>query len=238
MIFQLSDDLVFPDPHMGEEDGLLAVGGDLSEERLLLAYSYGIFPWFSFRDWPHPAWYCPMQRFVIFPDEIHISHSMRTLMNKQTYKVTFNRDFDAVIEGCSKADGRYYQNGAWLGEEMITAYRHLNRRGYAASVEVWDADEILVGGLYGVAMGPCFIGESMFSLVPNASKLALIHLAQVMRRVGGRFIDCQLETAHLRSMGGRFIPYDEYLGVLNPGALALLQPEKPSGTPADDGVED
>lgn len=222
MIFQLSDEMVFPDPHMGEEDGLLAVGGDLSEERLLLAYSYGIFPWFSFRDWPYPAWHCPMQRFVIFPDEIHISHSMRTLMNKGIYQVTFNHDFDAVIEGCSKADGRYDQNGAWLGEEMITAYRHLNRQGYAISVEVWDGTE-LVGGLYGVTMGLCFIGESMFSLAPNASKLALIALARRMQTIGGKFIDCQLETPHLKSMGGRFIPYDEYLEMLNPKGLAILR---------------
>ena len=223
MVFQLSDEMVFPDPHLGEEDGLLAVGGDLSEERLLLAYSYGIFPWFSFRDWPYPAWHCPLQRFVIFPDEIHISHSMRTLMNKRLYKVTFNRDFDGVIEGCCKVDDRYHQKGAWLGEEMITAYRHLNRQGYASSVEVWDSCGELVGGLYGVVMGPCFIGESMFSMVPNASKLALISLAQVMSRIGGKMIDCQLETPHLKSMGGRFISYDEYLEILNPRGLEILR---------------
>jgi len=218
MVYQLSDDIVFPDPRLGEEDGLLAVGGDLSEERLLLAYSYGIFPWFSFRDWNQPAWYCPMQRFVIFPDEIHISHSMRTLMNKQEYTVTFNRDFDGVIEGCSQVDGRYDAAGAWLGEDMMRAYRHMNRRGYAVSVETWNSEHELVGGLYGMAMGQCFIGESMFSRVPNASKLALIKLAQFMQRIGGKMIDCQLETPHLRSMGGRFIPYAEYLELLNPGA--------------------
>ncbi len=224
MLFQLSDELVFPDPHLGEEDGLLAVGGDLSEERLLLAYSYGIFPWFSFRDWPYPAWHCPLQRFVIFPNEIHISHSMRTLMNKGTYNLTFNRDFDSVIEGCSQVDGRYYQNGAWLGEEMITAYRHLNRQGHAASVEVWNLDGELVGGLYGVVMGSCFIGESMFSREPSASKLALIYLAKTMQRYGGGgLIDCQLETPHLKSMGGRYIPYDDYLAILNPKGLEQLR---------------
>jgi len=222
VVFQLSDDIVFPDPRMGEEDGLLAVGGDLSEERLLLAYSYGIFPWYSFRDWPYPAWYCPMQRFVIFPDEIHISHSMRTLMNKKAYHVTFNNDFDGVITGCSEVDGRHDMKGAWLGKEMMAAYRHLNRQGYAVSVEVWDSDDNLVGGLYGVTVGACFIGESMFSRQPNTSKLALIHLARFMQRIGGRLIDCQLETPHLKSMGGRFIPYEEYLEILNPGALAAL----------------
>ena len=222
MLFQLSEEMIFPDPRMGEEDGLLAVGGDLSVERLLLAYSYGIFPWFSFRDWPYPAWYCPMQRFVIIPDEIHISHSMRNLMNKRTYRVTFNRDFDAVIEGCSHVDGRYEAKGAWLGEGMMAAYRQLNRLGYATSVEVWNEKEELAGGLYGVVMGPCFIGESMFSREPSASKLALIHLARFMQRIGGKLIDCQLETAHLKSMGGRFMPYEEYLGILNPDGLAQL----------------
>ena len=129
MVYELTEDIVFPDPRLGEEDGLLAVGGDLSQERLLLAYSYGIFPWYSFRDWPYPEWYCPMQRFVIFPDEVHISHSMRTLMNKKEYRVTFNRDFDGVIEGCSSVDGRYYANGAWLGEDIKEAYCKLNRLG-------------------------------------------------------------------------------------------------------------
>ena len=222
MVFELTDEIVFPDPHMGEEDGLLAIGGDLSVDRLLLAYSYGIFPWFSFRDWPYPAWYCPMQRFVIFPEEIHISHSMRTLMNKKEYHVTFNRDFDGVIEGCSNVDGRYYAKGAWLGDDMMSAYRELNRLGYATSVEVWDKYNELVGGLYGVIVGECYIGESMFSRKPNTSKLALIHLAQFLHRIGGKLIDCQLETSHLRSLGGRFIPYDEYLGILNPRGLKEL----------------
>jgi leucyl/phenylalanyl-tRNA--protein transferase len=222
MVYELTEDLVFPDPRLGEPDGLIAVGGDLSEERLLLAYSYGIFPWYSFRDWPYPAWYCPMQRFVIFPDEIHISHSMRTLMNKKAYHVTFNDDFDGVIAGCSEVDGRYDMKGAWLGEEIMKAYRHLNRQGYAVSVEVWNSENELAGGLYGVAMGPCFIGESMFSREPNTSKLALIHLAKFMQRIGGKMIDCQLETPHLKSMGGRFIPYTEYLELLNPAGLAAL----------------
>ena len=215
MVYELTEDLVFPDPRLGEPDGLIAVGGDLSEERLLLAYSYGIFPWYSFRDWPYPAWYCPMQ--------IHISHSMRTLMNKKVYHVTFNDDFDGVIAGCSKVDGRYDMNGAWLGEDIMKAYRHLNRQGYAVSVEVWNQENELAGGLYGVAMGPCFIGESMFSREPNTSKLALIHLARFMQRIGGKFIDCQLETPHLKSMGGRFIPYAEYLEILNPAGLAALE---------------
>lgn len=236
MIFQLSDDIVFPDPRMGEEDGLLAVGGDLSFDRLILAYSYGIFPWFSFRDWPEPAWYCPMQRFVVFPDEIHVSHSMRNLMNKRDYRVTFNRDFDGVIEGCSQVDNRYNMAGAWLDENMMTAYRELNRRGYASSVEVWNESGDLAGGLYGVVMGDCFIGESMFSREPNTSKLALIHLARFMQRIGGKLIDCQLETPHLKSMGGRFISYTEYMEFLNPEGLKELN-EGPLTTIKDDEIQ-
>lgn len=238
MVFELSDEIVFPDPHMGEEDGLLAIGGDLSVDRLLLAYSYGIFPWFTFRDWPYPAWYCPMQRFVIFPDEIHISHSMRTMMNKREYRVTFNTDFDGVIEGCSNVDGRYYAKGAWLGKDMMSAYRELNRLGYATSVEVWDKDNELVGGLYGVIVGECYIGESMFSKKPNTSKLALISLAQFMHRIGGKLIDCQLETDHLRSLGGRFIPYDEYLAILNPRGLKDLNKNLKESEPDENRPEE
>ena len=224
MVFELSDDIVFPDPRLGEENGLLAVGGDLSIDRLLLAYSYGIFPWFSFRDWPYPAWYCPLQRFVIFPDSIHISHSMRTLMNRKTYYVTFNQCFEGVIKGCRDVDGRYHMKGAWLGEDMMKAYTELNELGYAKSVEVWNADNELAGGLYGVVVGECFIGESMFSREPNTSKLALINLARWMQNNGGKMIDCQLETPHLASMGGRFIPYEEYLEILHPGAFERLGP--------------
>lgn len=223
MVFQLTDEICFPDPRQGEPDGLLAVGGDLSTQRLILAYSYGIFPWYSFRDWPHPAWYCPMQRFVIFPSEIHVSHSMRTLINKEQYLVTFDTAFSGVIKGCSEVDGRYYQNGAWLGEDIIKAYTRLNAMGIAHSVEVWNQAGDLVGGLYGVRMGRCFIGESMFSQEPNTSKLALIYLAKHLRQYKGALIDCQLETPHLKSMGGRFIPYEQYMEILNPEGLAYLK---------------
>ena len=216
-VFQLDDRLWFPDPHFGEEDGLVAVGGDLSVDRLLLAYSYGFFPWFSFRNSEEPYWYCPLQRFVIFPKEIHISHSMRQLINQNRYMVSINKDFDGVIRGCATAQNRDTEEGAWLGPDIIKAYTELHRQGLAASVEVWEqqADgHRLVGGLYGVNMGKAFMGESMFSLVPNASKLALIHLARLFESLGGLMIDCQLETPHLRSMGGRYIPYEEYLAIL------------------------
>ena len=224
MIIQLDDKLWFPDPHFGEEDGCIAVGGDLSVDRLLLAYSYGIFPWYAFR-YDDPVWYCPMQRFVIFPEEIHISHSMRTLMNKDKYRMSINEAFGSVINTCGQL--RINEDYAWLGPEMTEAYKELHRQGFASSVEVWEKldkpmtlhngtviSERFVGGLYGVTIGKAFFGESMCSLVPNASKLALIHLEKVMQQNGGRLIDCQLETAHLKSMGGRYIPYDEYLKII------------------------
>jgi leucyl/phenylalanyl-tRNA--protein transferase len=212
VVYQLDDDLWFPDPRLADEDGCLAVGGDLSIDRLLLAYQHGIFPWFSFRDNEEPVWYCPHERFVIFPDEIHISHSMRTLLNKKKYTFSLNEDFEGVIHNCSKL--RYEEEGAWLGEDIIKAYTELHRQGFAASVEVWE-EERLVGGLYGVNIGSAFFGESMFSLVPSGSKLALIHLAKTMQELNGSIIDCQLKTAHLESMGGRYISYDEYMKLIS-----------------------
>lgn len=210
MVYQLTKKLSFPDPHYGDPDGMLAVGGDLSVDRLLLAYSNGIFPWYAFRE-GMIQWWCPMERFVIFPNEIHISHSMRALIKKQTYKLTINQAFHEVIHACGEL--RIDMEGAWLGQEMIEAYTRLHEQGFAASVEVWE-DGRLVGGLYGVNIGNCFFGESMFSLVPSASKLALIHLAQFLQKHGGTLIDCQFETPHLKSMGGRFISYEEYMELL------------------------
>ena len=222
MVYLLDKDIIgFPDPHLADEDdGLLAIGGDLTPEWLLTAYSHGIFPWFSYKDQPI-CWHCPQDRFVIFPDEIHISHSIRQLINKGLYKITFNKAFNEVIEGCGKAQGRNEMVGAWLGGKMIPAYKKLHELGYAASVEVWSKDKNgdvqpadgLVGGLYGVTIGKNFFGESMFSLAPSASKLALIALATAMQSVGG-IIDCQFETPHLLSMGGRHILYDEYMEII------------------------
>jgi len=238
-VFQLDKNLWFPDPHLGEEDGLVAVGGDLSVDRLLLAYSNGFFPWFSYRDQKEPLWFCPLQRFVIFPDEIHVSHSMRQLIHKDLYRITVNKDFAGVLQGCATAQNRSEEEGAWLGPDIVKAYTELHRQGFAASIEVWekpqaDGSEVgespqyqgpevsgnpeplgrLVGGLYGVTLGSSFFGESMFSLVPSASKLALIFLARQFAKLGGTLIDCQLETPHLRSMGARFIPYEEYIRLI------------------------
>ena len=222
MVWQLDEDLWFPNPQWGEDDGLVAIGGDLSVDRLLLAYSNGFFPWYAFNMEREPHWYCPLDRYVIFPSEIHISHSMRQLLRQKKYEVTFNENFAGVIQGCSTAQGRNEQSGAWLGPDIIEAYTKLHRLGYAASVEVWEpagmaGERRLVGGLYGVTLRDAFFGESMFSLVPNASKLALIHLAKAMETIGGLLIDCQFETPLFKSMGGRYITYDQYMGVLNGG---------------------
>jgi len=219
MIWLLDERIGFPDPHTGEPSGLVAVGGDLSEERLLVAYSNGFFPWTAFREQDEYGlhWYCPLERFVIFPDEIHISHSMRSLMRKRNFTATFDRAFDRVIERCSLVDGRYDHPGAWLGADIIKAYTHLHEIGVAHSVEVWDEEHELVGGLYGVTMGHGFMGESMFSDEPSGSKLALIALAKIAKTLDIAIIDCQYETPHLRSMGGRTIDYETYMSYLKTG---------------------
>ena len=214
MVYQLDKELWFPDPHLGEKDGLVAIGGDLSVDRLIFAYSYGFFPWFSYRDQQEPLWFCPLQRFVIFPNEIHVSHSMKQLLKKNPYRITINKDFEGVMRGCATAQNRNQEEGAWLGPDIIKAYTELHRQGFAASVEVWEGSQ-LVGGLYGVTLGKSFFGESMFSLVPSASKLALIYLARMFEAHGGRLIDCQFETPHLRTMGGRHIPYEEYMKIIS-----------------------
>ncbi len=231
--FLLDDaDPAFPDPRLIPEEvrpkaGYFAIGGDLSPERLLNAYRVGIFPWTDFRMlkvpegeetqwWNRLRWYCPLTRFVIFPEEVHVSHSMRTLLNKGRYRMSIDENFEATIRACSTAFDHDFQQprnellGAWLGEDMIQAFLELHRRGYAHSVEIYDGDE-LVGGLYGLYINGVFIGESMFSRVPSGSKVALIALCQHLRRIGGRLVDCQNPTPHLRSMGGRSIPYDDYL---------------------------
>lgn len=210
MIFNLNHTTEFPDPRYGHESGFYAVGGDISPDRLIKAYPKGIFPWYAFKE-REIHWWAPQRRFVIQPEEIHISHSMRNLMNKNRYIGTINEDFEGVIYGCSHVDSRIEDPNAWLGPELMQSWMELNRRGYAKSVEVWNEEGFLVGGLYGFVCGGCFIGDSMFSLEPNASKFALIHLANHMMAKGGVLIDCQLETRHLKSMGGKYISYEDYL---------------------------
>ena len=201
---------LFPKPEKGNGHGLVAFGGELTPDYLIEAYSNGVFPWFDFRE-DVILWYCPYERFVIFPSEIHVSHSTRNLFNKGIYRITFNEAFPEVIRNCSEL--RIREEGAWLGPQMVEAYTRLHDMGLAGSAEVWNGDR-LAGGLYGVHMHGMFFGESMFSLEPGASKLALVSLARKMQAEGEKLIDCQLHTDHLESMGGRFIPYDEYMAIL------------------------
>lgn len=209
MIFQLDHTTEFPDPRYGHASGFYAVGGEITPERLAKAYPMGIFPYFAFRHEPI-IWWAPQERFVILADEIHVSHSMRNMINKRRYRCTINEAFADVLAGCACTDNRIDEDNAWLGPDLLDTWMRLNDEGYAKSVEVWDGDE-LVGGLYGFVSGRAFIGDSMFSLVPSASKLALIHLARHIQAQGGGIIDCQLETPHLKSMGARYITYDDYL---------------------------
>lgn len=208
MIFRLTDELIFPDPFLAEPSGLLAIGGDLSSERLLLAYENGIFPWFSPGE--PILWYATDPRFVLFPNEIKRSKSMRSLINKQTYQLTENKNFRAVIEACSQVE-RKDQVGTWIGNNMIDAFVRLHEQSIAKSIEVWEKDQ-LVGGLYGLELNDCFFGESMFHLKTNASKLALIHLCQ---NYNYKVIDCQSHTPHLKSMGARMISLNEFLAILH-----------------------
>jgi len=207
MVFRLDDRLLFPDAALAEADGLLAIGGDLSVDRLLLAYRNGIFPWYN--DDTPILWYSPHERFVLFPHELRISKSMRQIVRSARFSVTHDQCFERVIEECS-ATSREGQDGTWITADMKEAYVKLHREGYAHSVEVWEKDE-LAGGLYGVEVGAVFCGESMFSKVSNASKTALINLCQ-----SGKYelIDCQVYTEHLESMGARMISREEYMSLL------------------------
>jgi len=207
MIFRLDKRLLFPDPVLAEPDGLLAVGGDLSTERLLQAYSNGIFPWYD--DESPILWYSPRERFVLYPEELKVSKSMRQVLRSDRFSVTSNQCFEEVISACSSVP-RNGQDGTWITGEMKAAYIGLHHKGYAHSIEVWEQDN-LAGGLYGVPVGKVFCGESMFNLAPNASKTALIHLCN-----SGAYnlIDCQVHTNHLESMGARLISREEYLAAL------------------------
>jgi len=208
MIFRLDERLLFPSPALAEDDGLLAVGGDLSVDRLLLAYKNGIFPWYS-TDEPI-LWYSPHERFVLYPERLKISKSMRQVLRSGKFIITANQCFNEVIEACSSAE-RPGQDGTWINDDMKAAYKQLHRSGHAHSVEVWEQGE-LAGGFYGVQVNSVFCGESMFSKVSNASKAALVWLCE-----SGRYnlIDCQVYTEHLASMGAEMISREEYMALLN-----------------------
>jgi len=207
MLFQLlDDDTQFPDPRLAEEDGLLAIGGDLSLDRLLNAYSNGIFPWFSEGD--PILWYSPLERCVIYPERIVVSKSMKKVLSNSSFTITINQAFTQVIQNCAKAP-RKDQDGTWITDDMQQAYINLHQNGYAHSIEVWQMNE-LVGGLYGLKVDRVFCGESMFSHVSNASKAALIYLSTLNIDL----IDCQLPNDHLMSMGAEMISNEEYLKIL------------------------
>jgi len=204
----LTDKLWFPPVYEATDDGLLAVGGDLSTERLCLAYKSGIFPWFEHNE--PLLWWSPNPRFVLFPEELKVSKSMKQLLQKDTYKVTFNKAFNAVITNCATTK-RQGQNGTWITHDMVSAYTKLHELGYAISVEVWE-DDVLVGGLYGVDIGNgVFSGESMFSNVSNASKLGFITFIQKRRY---KLIDCQVHTKHLESLGAKSISRSQFITYL------------------------
>ncbi len=208
-VFWLSKDtLLFPSPELAGKEGILAVGGDLSAERLLAAYGQGIFPWFS-PDEPI-LWWSPDPRFVLFPPDLKTAKSMRPYFNQQKFQVTYDQAFSRVIRQCQKPRKGQPEANTWITESMIAAYEALHQLGYAHSVEVWDGGE-MVGGLYGVALGKCFFGESMFSKVSNASKFGFITLVKKLENMGFDLIDCQQQTRHLESLGAKPIPRSDFL---------------------------
>ncbi|GAA4828614.1 leucyl/phenylalanyl-tRNA--protein transferase [Algivirga pacifica] len=208
-IFRLEDDeLSFPPAYLAEEPGIIAVGGDLSPDRLIQAYAGGIFPWFHPGD--EPLWWSPNPRCVIFPAKIKISKSMRQVLRKGQFTVTFDQNFEGVIDNCQKIYREDQQGETWISEELKASYMELHRRGFVHSVEVWQ-DEELVGGLYGGYMGKCFFGESMFAKASNASKVGFIMLAKNLEEKGFELIDCQVHTPHLESLGAEMIPRADFL---------------------------
>jgi len=216
-VYLLSDDLIFPSPKLAAQEGLLAVGGDLSQERLLLAYRMGIFPWYSENE--PIMWWSPDPRLILYPHQLKISKSLKKTINKGDFVLTMDQAFEAVIRAC--AESRTEANeGTWIVEEMITAYCKLHDSGLAHSVEAWLGDQ-LAGGLYGVSIGRCFFGESMFTRISNASKVALVGLVKYLQNLNFDLIDCQVTTSHLLSFGAHEIPRARFLDEL---ATALKSP--------------
>jgi leucyl/phenylalanyl-tRNA--protein transferase len=216
-VYLLSDDLIFPSPKLAAQEGLLAVGGDLSQERLLLAYRMGIFPWYSEHE--PIMWWSPDPRLILYPDRLKISKSLKKVINKGDFELTMDQSFKAVIRAC--AESRTETNeGTWIVDEIIAAYCKLHESGLAHSVETW-MDGQLAGGLYGVSIGRCFFGESMFTRISNASKLALVGLVRYLQNLDFDLIDCQVSTPHLLSLGAHEIPRARFLDEL---ATALEAP--------------
>ncbi|MDG2433620.1 leucyl/phenylalanyl-tRNA--protein transferase [Flavobacterium sp.] len=209
-MYYLSQDLFFPDVSLTHSSGIIALGGDLSAARLQLAYKSGIFPWFE--DGEPITWWSPNPRMVLFLDELVVTKSMRNILNRNIFKVTFNQNFREVISNCQKIK-RDGQNGTWITNDMIEAYCNLHELGIAKSVEVWQDDQI-VGGLYGIDLGHIFCGESMFSKVSNASKVAFITLVRHLQQENYKLLDCQVYNEHLESLGCREIPREDFISIL------------------------
>lgn len=205
-IYLLNDKINFP-PIDGAEDGIVAVGGDLSAERLLLAYTLGIFPWYGEDD--PIIWHSPDDRFVLYLDDLHISKSMKRVLNANKFKVTFDTDFTFIINQCACVK-RKHEDSTWITTDMINAYIELHKLGYAHSVEVWQ-DEKIVGGLYGVSLGKCFFAESMFHTATNASKFAIIKLVELLKQNNFHFIDAQVYTEHVETLGAKEISKNTFI---------------------------
>jgi leucyl/phenylalanyl-tRNA--protein transferase len=229
-VFQLSHKIGFPPPHLAEREGLLAIGGDLSEERLLLAYRMGIFPWYSEDD--PIIWWSPDPRLVLYPEEIRVSRRLARVIKQGVFRVTMDRAFGEVIRECARTR-RESGEGTWLVDEMVAAYERLYRSGFAHSVECWRGDR-LVGGLYGVSLGRAFFGESMFMRESNASKVAFVSLAWQLRKWKFPLVDCQVKTDHLLRFGAREVRRRVFLEQLG---RALRMPTR-RGRWRFDGQED
>lgn len=209
-MYYLLKDLFFPPVTEADENGILAIGGDLTSERLKLAYRSGIFPWFE--DDEPIMWWSPDPRMVLFPNELIVSKSMRNILNRRIFRVTFNQNFREVITNCKQIT-RDGQRGTWITNDMVEAYCRLHEEGIAQSVEVWQEDKI-VGGLYGIDMGHVFCGESMFSKVSNASKVAFIALVDHLKKNQYQLLDCQVYNDHLASLGAREIDRADFMALL------------------------
>jgi leucyl/phenylalanyl-tRNA---protein transferase len=200
----------FPPVEEADEEGLLLIGGKVSPERVIEAYSKGIFPWYN--DDSLPLWWSPDPRFVLFPDEMHVSRSMKKFLQKTPFEFKMNTAFEEIISNCAAVD-RKGQAGTWITDEMAQVYIHLHQKGYAQCAETWVNDK-LVGGMYGIRLGNVFFGESMFSIVTNASKFAFVHFIKALQNDGVELMDCQVYTEHVESLGGRLIDRKDYLNLL------------------------
>ena len=217
-VFLLSDESIFPPPQLASKEGILAIGGDLNIDRLLLAYETGIFPWYSHGE--PIMWWSPNPRFVLFPNEIRISRTLKKVLRKNQFRITMDTAFERVISEC--AGTRRQKEGTWLVDDMIDAYINLHHAGYAHSVEVWR-DENLAGGLYGVSLGSAFFGESMFTGIRNAASVGLVKLVEYLKDISVDLIDCQVTTDHLIRFGAREIPRSRFLKLLK---QSIDQPTK------------